>query len=255
MGNSVPGRAANRSSKTAFSDTVWARLARMLGTTIMVAAMDDTDDSRIPSQPPCAAPPVMVDGLVNPSHVGDVLLALRRSDLERAQGLSRARISTWAATVVIACLALGFLGSMVQSLSRELGREQNLANGSKSVAEYAQSLNEDVGKLLADPRTQLVRLSSPSLLAADASIAWNGARHDGALFCDKLPLLPSSQAYEIWAIGRADQGAKMVEVRPAPGVSVYPFHYSDAVERLSRFEVTAGSRDAAKPPVFAGTIQ
>jgi hypothetical protein len=217
--------------------------------------MDDSEYSGLHAQPiRNASPPLTVDGLVNPSNVGDVLLALRRGEAERLRG-SAGRISTWAATIVIACLALGFMGAIIQSLGRALGREQNIANQTKSAAEYAQSINEDVGKLLADPQTKLVRLTSASLLSADAAIAWNGARHDGALFCDQLPMLPASQPYEIWAIGGADQGAKVVEVRPEPGVSVYPFHYSDTPERLTRFEITAGARDAARQPVLTGTIQ
>jgi hypothetical protein len=216
--------------------------------------MDEIENFKVQA-PPAATPHLTVEGLVNPSNVGDVLLALRRSEAERGRSAINARISTWAVTVVFACLALGFLGSMVESLSRQLGQQQKLANQSKTNAEYAQSLNEDMGKLLADPQTQLVRLSSPTLSSANAAIAWNASRHDGALLCDTLPLLPASQAYEIWAISPSDQGAKVVELRPAPGVSVYPFHYSDAAARLSRFEVTAGSRDAAKPPLLSGTVQ
>lgn len=218
--------------------------------------MDGSEYSETQTQPTRnALPQLTVEGLINPSNCGDVLLGLRRGEAERQRGSAGGRISTWAATVVIACLALGFLGSMIHSLSQELGRQQNVAHGFRVDADAAQGQSEETGRLLADPQTQLVHLTSASHLASDASIAWNGARHDGALFCDNLPVLPASQAYEIWAIGRADQGEKVVEIRPAPGVSVYPFHYSDALERLSRFEITAGSRDAVKPPVLMGALQ
>jgi hypothetical protein len=210
-------------------------------------------DRQIPSGLATPPPHLVVDGLVNPSNVGDVLLALRRSEAEARRNSTP--ISTWAVSVIFACLALGFLGSAIGSLSRELGHEQHQANVSKTAAQFAEGLNEDMGKLLADPHTQLVRLSSGALLSADAAIAWNGTTHDGALFCDKLPMLDSPQAYEIWAIAGSDQGAKLGEVRPAPGVSVYPFHYSDGLDHLSRFEVTAGSREAGKPPVLTGAVQ
>jgi hypothetical protein len=219
--------------------------------------MDAPSDSdrQIPSGLGTPPPHLVADGLVNPSNVGDVLLALRRSEAEARRGLNSTPISTWAVTVIFACLALGFLGSAIRSLSRELGHEQNQANVSKTAAQFAEGLNEDMGKLLADPHTQLVRLSSGALLSADAAIAWNGRTHDGALFCDKLPMLDSPRAYEIWAIAGTDQGAKLGEVAPAPGVSVYPFHYSDALDHLSRFEVTAGSRGAGKLPVLTGAVQ
>jgi hypothetical protein len=218
--------------------------------------MDEVENFKIPAPAAPAAPPhLTVDGLVNPSNVGDVLLALRRGEAERGRAAMNARISTWAVTVIFACLAIGFMGSMIESLSHHLGQQQKLANQSKTDAEYAQSQSEDVGKLLADPQTQLVRLTSTTLASANAAIAWNASRHDGALFCDTLPLLPQAQAYEIWAVSPSDQGAKVVDVRPSPGVSVYPFHYSDATARLSRFEVTAGSRDATKPPLLSGTVQ
>lgn len=218
--------------------------------------MDSSEYSNEADQPSHKAPPhLMVEGLINPSHVGDVLLALRRGDADRLRSGGGGRLTTWAVTVIIACLALGFMGSIIQSLGRALGRQQNITNTARTAADYAQSVDEDVGKLLADPQTKLVRLTSPSQLTADAAIAWNEARRDGALFCDKLPLLPASQSYEIWAIGRSDKGAKVVEVRPAPGVSIYPFHYSDASVHLIRFEVTAGAPDATRPPALAGTVQ
>jgi hypothetical protein len=190
----------------------------------------------------------VVDGLVNPSHVGDVLLALRRSGAERRS----APIGTWAVTVVFACLALGFMGSVIRSLSNKLGQEQNATNSSRTAEQFAAGMNEDMGRLMADPQTQLVRLSSGNQLAADASIAWNAQRQDGALFCDSLPVLPASQAYEIWAIDGSDKGAKVVEVRPEPGVSVYPFHYSESGGKLAKFELTAGKDRTA---VLSGSVQ
>jgi len=217
-------------------------------------APSDTD-RQIPSGLATPPPHLVVDGLVNPSNVGDVLLALRRSEAEARRGLNATPISTWAVTVIFACLALGFLGSIISSLGRELGQQQNQAKVSKTAAQFAEGLNEDVGKLLADPHTQLVKLSSGALLSADAAIAWNGARHDGALFCDKLPMLDSPLAYEIWAVDGSDQGTKLAEVKPAPGVSVYPFHYSDSLDHLSRFEVTSGARVAGKQPVLTGAVQ
>jgi hypothetical protein len=164
--------------------------------------------------------------------------------------------SSWAGTIIICCLAIGFLGAMIQFERARYGSELNRAYQLATSVELAQADQETLGRNLSDPNTVLVHLSGFAATDGHASaLAFNLPLRWGALLCDRLTKLPDGQHYEVWAIlnGSPDNAALIAVLDSEPGVSVYPFHFQSDIVSADRIEITAGPRSAAAP-VLNGEI-
>ena len=91
------------------------------------------------------------------------------------------------------------------------------------------SRDRDLGALMADPRTKLVRLSPVDDLergvhspVRHASVAWNDARQSGVFFCDGLVPADGSDRYRLWLVPPAGAATGIELARPEPGRTVYP---------------------------------
>ena len=134
----------------------------------------------------------------------------------------------WAAALVVTCLALGLvLGWGKYELDQRSSAESQTAIYRHDLDLLA-SRDGDLGSLLADPATRIIRLQSldqrlsPLRLAA---VAWNDGRQRGALFCDNLAPVSDGEEYQLWLI--PEQGpteATAISLSdPEPGETVYPF--------------------------------
>jgi hypothetical protein len=163
---------------------------------------------------------------------------------------------SWVPALVVACAMVGILASDVQIQRVRFGNEQQRVDRLGAAAQLFAGRNEELGQLMADSHTQLIRLGpidGASGIPA-ASIAWNAARSRGALFCDELPVQDSGRSYGIWAINVGGVAAQLADINVQPGVSVYPFESANSFLQAARFEITAGLRSTRQPVVLAGTV-
>ncbi len=177
-----------------------------------------------------------------------------RFDLSESLRRSQSSVqSSWALSLVIACLAIGLLGAAVRYEQVRIQNERQRSSSLATAASIAAGNSEDLGELMADSRTRLVRLSGEAGIT-NASLAWNPARPVGALFCDKLPVVAGGAPYEIWGIGNGGATIHLGDIQPASGVSVYPFPLPTGLGEISRVEITAGPRGAQGVAALRGSV-
>jgi hypothetical protein len=158
-------------------------------------------------------------------------------------------------TLVFACLAIGLLASAVQVQRLRIHNEQQRATVMATTADLYAGKSQELGQLMADSHTQLIRLSSAeNSPVRGASMAWNAGRRRGALFCDQLPIQNAGQSYEIWAVDAGGSASQMADVKAEPGVSVYPFRSAVGTANANRFEVTDGPRLPGQGPILSGAV-
>jgi hypothetical protein len=141
----------------------------------------------------------------------------------------------WGTALVFACLAIGFCMSWGTYEMHGRLSETNQARAFRHDLDIVVSRQSDLGWLLSDPRTKLIRLApvgdhSP---VRAASVAWNESMQRGAIFCNDLAsnglrryqvqLIPASGAGTAISFGPALPGETIYSLIPAPAdVSVAP---------------------------------
>jgi len=187
--------------------------------------------------------------MTDPSYYG--------RDAERpAANAAPPRRSGWAGVLILACLALGFAGSAVQYERVAATSERNRAEILAAADSRTEGQLEDLGKLLSDPQTRMVRMAGlPGSSVANAVIAWNAGARRGYLLCDQLPVLDSGGGYELWALHGGDEPVKIATIVAKAGDSVYLFQAWRAMDGKIRLEITAGARSSGKAPILAGEIE
>jgi hypothetical protein len=198
-----------------------------------------------------------VDGLVNPSNVNFFDPSIPRKpplSYTSHPHVSGVPSPVWAVILVLACLALGLVGGVVQWERGRADVEQRRAVSMAVHDSLLQAQREDLGKLLADPQTRMVRLlPSDGSRVTQAVIAWNPAQQTGFLFCDQLPALDSGVSYEIWATRDAEP-SPISRIDARPGLSVYRFRPDGGLNAVRRWEITAGPRSADAAPILVGVL-
>ncbi|MGD0768827.1 MAG: anti-sigma factor [Tepidisphaeraceae bacterium] len=173
-----------------------------------------------------------------------------------AANAAHGRRSGWAGLLIFACLALGFAGSAVQYERVAATSQRNRAEVLATADSRVEGQLEDLGKLLSDPQTRMIRLTGlPGSSVANAVIAWNGAARRGYLLCDQLPVLDSGSGYELWMLHGGDEAVKIASIVAKAGQSVYLFQAWGAMDGKIRLEITAGKRSTGKAPILAGEIE
>jgi hypothetical protein len=130
----------------------------------------------------------------------------------------------WGSALIIACFGLGFAMSwgtyeMRQRVTQEVG-----AMDARHELDLVAGQQNDLGRLLADPRTKLVRLTAtddPGALEL-ASVAWNQETQTGAVFCGDLSM-GNHQRYQVWLIPSTGAATAAVFGPAESGRSIYPF--------------------------------
>lgn len=165
------------------------------------------------------------------------------------------RSGSWSFTLICACLAVGLLGSIVRWEQVRLKNEQGRAAMLAREAGMSESLSEDVGKLMADPATQLIRLTGSELSTVKiATLAWNPRSRSGVLFCDQLPPIGRGQAYQISSVGSNRQSVPLTSLTTAPGTSTYFFHLDSDPTPGASIVVSVVPHVGATDPVLTGTL-
>jgi hypothetical protein len=158
----------------------------------------------------------------------------------------------WGMTLVLACLALGFMGSAVEYERVRVKGERERAGLLATADSEVEGRLEDLGKFLADPGTSVIRLTgADSSPIADAVIAWNASEQKGYLLCDNLKALQPATVYEMWVRRGSDEPMRIAGIEPKAGVSVYLFRAS-GVKSQDRLEITAGPPSTGKSPILSG---
>jgi hypothetical protein len=167
---------------------------------------------------------------------------------------------SWGGTLVLACLALGLCGSAIQIERAQVARERAHMAALAAASSLLESQQEDLGKLLADPQTRLVALHAADAAAiGQATFAWNDHLQQGAIFCDHLPVSESGlpyviQAYNGSSSGPASPPVQIGSLQVRPGVSVYFFQSTSAVQPVRRIEVVPPGNAVASQPMLYATI-
>ncbi|HEX4053952.1 MAG TPA: anti-sigma factor [Tepidisphaeraceae bacterium] len=163
-----------------------------------------------------------------------------------------ARGTGWGAMLVVACLALGFSASAVE-YERVWGQgQQQRAELLETADSEAAGQLEDLGKILADPQTRLIRLTAMDASPiTNAMIVWNSSRQKGYFLCDQLRMLDAGMTYEVWTRRGSDEPIRIAGIQPKAGQSVYPFRATGAQSR-DRLEISAGAPSAQNAPILTG---
>jgi hypothetical protein len=223
--------------------------------------------------PPIAAERAHLSGLGSPSIVGPVVPPITRpasppaGDGGSIQPLPYPSMipdrrhagdrpgSTWGAPLFFACLSMGLLAAFISVEWSRLANEQDLTNSLKTAATLAQSRDEDLGRLLADPNTRVVKLvAGDGSSIHNASAAWNPRLESGFLFCDQLPVLDAPAKYHVWLIDSDSSAISLGALDAKPGVSVYTFTAERPAQSAARIEITSGDRQPGKAPLLTGTF-
>jgi hypothetical protein len=163
--------------------------------------------------------------------------------------------STWGAPLFFACLSMGLLAAFISVEWSKLANEQDLTNSLKTDATLSQSRDEDLGRLLADPNTHVVKLvANDGSSIHNAAVAWNPRLVSGFLFCDQLPVLDAPSKYHVWLIGSDSSAISLGALDAKPGVSVYMFTPEQPVQSALRIEITSGDGQPGKTPLLTGTF-
>jgi len=155
----------------------------------------------------------------------------------------------WMLLVLLLCFGMGLLMRWSVLEHQRIATQQNQNRAMGTAAILASGKADDLGGLLADKRTMLIRLNGSS----QGSLAYNDALHRGYLFCANLPILPMRQTYKIVAVGGLRY--TVLDFASVPGQSVYAFHVEPGTGVIRRFELVDGSTDhRADRAIAAGDI-
>jgi hypothetical protein len=158
---------------------------------------------------------------------------------------------SWVPSLLIACLTLGIMAQMVRVLAVKIKDEQVRASEYQTGLGITEGFQEEIGKLVADPKTLTFTLLGADKSPVHRAVAmWNVTRQAGMLFCDQLPILSDNRQYEIWATAKDGTSSKVGQFIAKPGISVY-FYDAPFTGEPVNIEVTAGHRDAGNPPILA----
>lgn len=140
----------------------------------------------------------------------------------------------WATALVAACIGIGFLLSWGTYEMRQRVAQSNAQQQFRHERDAMAGQQMDLGQLLADPGTKLIRLTAaieqtPPLLV---SVAWNDSRQTGALFWRNQPdqvrrrylvrLISSGGAATAATIGPTEPGRTVYLFSPPPGNIAMP---------------------------------
>ena len=153
------------------------------------------------------------------------------------------------------CLAAGLLAAMLEVERSRFAAEREYSRVTATSYGIAEARQEDLGTKLADGRTRMLHLAAPNSRSIVGALALNEPLHWGALFCDQLPPLESRRQYEIWSIAPGGAATRLAGIQAAPGVSIYPFQWTDDAPASQRIEITDGNRASGAAVIFAGSLQ
>ncbi len=174
----------------------------------------------------------------------------------RTQPIYRPRIThNWGASLVIACLALGFVSAVVVCERNLFTSERGHAIELNNAMATLEARDWELGRVMADPQTRFIPLSGMNSTFQNAMLVWNYSRQFGVLCCDQLPALNSELQYQIWALSRVSHKNApqfLGQVNAVPGTSIYPFRSSQSPLQFDRIEVTAGPWTADAQSVLGG---
>jgi len=130
----------------------------------------------------------------------------------------------WGAALVAACVALGVTLAWANYEVRQRLNQQSDFAQFRHHLDLLVSQQNDLGQLLADPRTRLIRLLPQAGDGNwnDASVAWNDSLQDGALFC-RISDGSAGQRFQIWLVPATGEAAGADLGLAAAGRTVYPF--------------------------------
>jgi len=129
---------------------------------------------------------------------------------------------------VVACLAIGFCLSWGRiELAHRISEKQDVERYRHDLDEIV-ARQSDLGHLLADPGTRLVRLTAVSdrVPAITATVAWNSENQKGAIFSDDLATegahrygvaLVSPSGQTTISFGPTEAGKTVYPLSPQPG--------------------------------------
>jgi len=155
----------------------------------------------------------------------------------------------WLLLVLLLCFLLGLLVSWIGVEHQGWLAQQDRTKAMRTAAMLASGQADDLGDLLADQRTVLIRLTG----AGQGSIAYNELLHRGHLFCPNLPILPAGQTYRIVAIDSTPH--TILDFTAIPGQSIYSFHLEPGIGAIRQFQLLDGSHRplaSGEVPVAAG---
>jgi hypothetical protein len=167
----------------------------------------------------------------------------------------------WATGLIAACIGVGFLMSWGTYEMRQRVAQWTAEQQFRHERDAMAAMQMDLGQLLADPGTKLIRLTpaidqTPPLLV---SVAWNDSRQTGAIFWRNQPeqvrqrylvrLISSGGAATAATIGPTEPGRTVYLFSPPPGNIATPREIvlCDYVEG----DATQG---AGGPPLASGKI-
>jgi hypothetical protein len=169
----------------------------------------------------------------------------------------------WGTALVVACLALGFMMSWAVYEMRQRVTDEVSMAGFRHDLDSMVAEQADLGRLLADPRTKLVRLV-PSEAGSSihfAAVAWNEERQSGIVFCDDL-LAQGRRRYQVWLIPAAGDPTAVAFGPTEPGRAVYPFNATEPAAAPSQIVLTLWRQNAsedespdASGSLAAGTVR
>jgi hypothetical protein len=162
---------------------------------------------------------------------------------------------SWAGVLVLYCLAAGLMAAMLEMERSQYAAERDHARLTATSYALAEARQEDLGRNLSDGQTRIIHLTATEPRFLAGALALNESLHWGALFCDGLGPRDMGQPFKIWSIGAGGAATQLSEIRPAPGVSVYPFEWASDVSPIQRVEITAGSGAAGAAAIFSGSLQ
>jgi hypothetical protein len=131
----------------------------------------------------------------------------------------------WGTALVFACFAIGLILSWGTYEMRQRIAQEESTRRFRHDIDAVTSRQRDLGRLLADPRTKLIRLlpTGQNSLPVWAAVAWNDQSQTGALFSDDL-FLRGSRRYQLQLVPSSGLATSMLVGPSAPGQTVYFFN-------------------------------
>jgi hypothetical protein len=156
----------------------------------------------------------------------------------------------WGAALIVACLALGFVSSWaVYEMHTRIADQVNAVTYRHDLDMLA-GQQSDLGRLLADPRTKLVRLAPVDASISRISVAWNQESQTGAVFSENLAD-GGGHWYQLWLMPAAGR-ATIVSFGPTePGRAVYPISSTQPADPPDEMILTPQNRTDAPHEALA----
>jgi hypothetical protein len=114
--------------------------------------------------------------------------------------------------------------------------------------------DRDLGQLMADPQTALVKLTPTGASQVKAAtLAWNNRQERGALFCDGLEPLAEGLKYQVWADPPGGSPTRLGVFLPQPGTDIFALNAAVSLEPNTPLRVVAGRSESTKSGEVSGT--